>query len=103
MAEGTISDVITFLMRLIDSDIATIKFKKKDGTTRIMKCTLNFDRIPKEKHPKSVSLQKILKKIKENKILNVFDVEKSDWRAVPFLNVEWMETSDKKLYHISHR
>ena len=43
------------LMRLLeDLDVATVKFIKKDGSVRIMKCTINLKLVPKEDYPKGL-------------------------------------------------
>lgn len=90
-----ISSAIDFLQKISQEDVVTIKFKKQDGTMRIMKCTLNFSRIPKESRPKNVNLKDILSLIKKSKILRVFDLEKLGWRSVPFERTEWLKTDDK--------
>lgn len=51
-----------------------IKFFKKDGSLRIMKCTRDFDKIDEEHHPKNT--------MKENEdTIRVFDLEKNAWRS----------------------
>jgi hypothetical protein len=94
-----ISDVIDFLFKITDAGEAIIKFKKKDGSLRVMRCTLDFDKIPASKHPKGVDLKKILKRIQTSNILNVFDLDKHDWRSVPFSTVTWLHTP-LKVYQI---
>lgn len=98
-AENSISNAIDFLKRISEEDIVTVKFTKKDGTDRIMKCTLNFNRIPKESRPNGVKLIDILKKIQKNKILSVFDLEKMGWRSIPFERTEWLKV-DNRTYSI---
>ena len=83
-----ITSAIDFLQKISSEDVVIIKFTKKDGSDRIMRCTLNFARIPKEFRPKGVSLKDILTQIKKNKILRVFDIEKIGWRSVPFDKTE---------------
>lgn len=96
----TIKSAIEFWQKLYEVKEGTIKFtKKSDGTTRLMKATLDFTKIPKEKHPKTVNLPKILKLIQNSGIMHVYDLEKKDWRSVPFKNVEWLQTASK-LYKI---
>jgi hypothetical protein len=81
---SNLSAAMYFLDKLQKEDIVEIEFIKKDGTIRRMKCTLNFKRIPIDKRPKNTTLQAILKLITKNKILRVFDVDKNDWRSIPF-------------------
>jgi len=95
-----IDSAIEFLDRIRSEDEATIFFKKKDNSDRIMKCTLNFDKIPKQDKPKGVDLKKILGLIKKN-ILHIYDIEKSGWRSVPVDRVEWLQTQSGKMYKMS--
>ena len=98
MAE--ITSAIDFLKRIRAEDFVTVKFIKQDGTERIMKCTLNFDRIPQEQRPKKVDLPQILKLIHKSGILHVFDMEKMAWRSVPFEKVRWLETPSRARFTI---
>lgn len=98
MAEDVITNVIDFLERIRKEDTVNVKFRKKDGSIRVMKCTLNFDKIPKSDHPKSVDLPKILKLISKSKILHVYDLDKNGWRSIPFETTEWLETPEMKYY-----
>jgi len=91
-----ITSAVEFWQELYDAGEGKVKFVKKDGTIRIMKCTLDFTRVPKNKHPQSVNISKILKLMQSSGIINVFDVEKKDWRSVPFERVDWMETPTKR-------
>ena len=77
-----------------------LKFTKADGTVRIMKCTLNFSLIPKIDQPKELNLPKILKLIKNNKIIHVYDLEKQGWRSVPYDRTEWIENVESKRFKI---
>jgi len=81
---SNISAAMYFLDKLKKGDVIEVEFIKKDGSLRRMKCTLDFTKIPPDKRPKNTSLQDILKLITKNKILRVFDVEKNDWRSIPF-------------------
>lgn len=101
MADDTIKTAIELLDKMTKEDVVRIKFRKRSNNEeRIMRCTLNFEQIPKRAVPKSVSLKKILQLIKDHQILHVYDVEKEGWRSVPFDRAEWLETSDKKKFSI---
>lgn len=95
-----ITSVLDFFQKISSEKEVTIKFQKKDGTIRIMKCTLDFEKIPNNKKPKNISMSKILSQIQKNHLVHVFDLEKQSWRSVPFNRVEWMETSDK-IFNVS--
>ena len=97
----TIETAIDFLKLIKSEKEILVKFTKKDGTDRIMKCTLDFTRIPKDQHPKGVDLEKILTKIKKDKILSVYDLDKKDWRTIPFDRLEYLQTkSNNKIYKL---
>jgi hypothetical protein len=75
-----------FLQGMIKTGVYSITFKKVDESMRVMKCTLMKDRLPVldesvERKPR-----------KENdQVLNVWDLEKEDWRSMRIdsvLNVE---------------
>ena len=98
MAE-IVTSAIDFLRLIKNEKEVLVKFEKKDGSMRLMKCTLDFTKIPKEKKPKGVDLAKILSKIQKSKILSVFDTEKQEWRSVPFDRLEFLQTpSNRKTY-----
>lgn len=61
------------LENLLKTSVHTVTFKKKNGDTRVMRCTLLEDFIPKNKKPKG-------NKAKDN-VLPVFDIEMNDWRS----------------------
>jgi len=96
------SDVITsalqFWKKIYDEKDVTIKFIKKDGLPRIMRCTLDFSKIPQKDRPKGVNIQHIIKLIQKNKIMHVYDLEKKAWRSVPFERVEYMDTPAQRYY-----
>lgn len=96
------SDVIVsavqFWKKVYDEKEVIIRFTKKDKTNRIMRCTLDFEKIPKKDHPKSVNIHKILSLIQKNKIMHVYDLNKKAWRSVPFDRVEWMDTKSRRYY-----
>jgi hypothetical protein len=95
-----VRSAVEFWMKLYNVEEGTVKFIKKDGTIRIMKCTLNFKKIPKEHHPKKVDIPNILKLMQENGIIRVYDLERKGWRSVPFKQVDWLDVGDDKRYKI---
>jgi len=97
MADDIISDAIDMLEKLRSEEEVTVKFKKRStGETRIMKCTLNFDNIPQTAKPKGIDLPKIMKLIRNKKIIHMFDLEKRGWRSIPVDESEWMETPTRR-------
>ena len=64
---------------------ATITFTKVDGTERIMKCTLEEDKLP------PVVIKEDAKPRKQSdstKALRVFDLEKNEWRSFTIKNIK---------------
>ena len=100
MAESADKDIIRsaveFWQKLYSDGEGRVKFVKKDGTIRIMHCTLDFKKVPKKDHPKSVNVPEILRMIQEKGIMHVYDLEKKGWRSVPFSQVDWLETPVKR-------
>jgi hypothetical protein len=61
-----------------------------------MRFTLDFSRIPKKDHPKSVNIPQILKLIQNSGIMHVYDLDKNAWRSVPFQRVDWLEIGNER-------
>jgi len=74
-----------WLRGLLRSEIVTVTFDKKDGSERIMKCTLSESQIPTENQPKSTN------RAHSDESLAVFDLEKSAWRSFRFDSVKNIE------------
>jgi hypothetical protein len=66
----------TWLKDMLKIDVATVTFTKKDGTERIMKCTLNPDKLPSSTVTESKKERKV-----NNDVLAVYDVEAQGWRS----------------------
>jgi hypothetical protein len=63
----------------------TVTFTKVDGTERVMKCTLEADKLP------PVVIKEDAKPRKETtstKALRVFDIEKQEWRSFTIKNIK---------------
>ena len=104
MPEQTTPNLITSAMEFwhrvnIEKEV-TIKFIKKDGTLRIMRCTLDFTKVPKEDRPKKVDINKILNLMQESGIIHVYDLDKKGWRSVPFARVDYLRTRGNVQYKI---
>jgi hypothetical protein len=102
MAEAFDPNVLTtaiqFWKKVYDEKEVIVKFRKKDGTDRIMRCTLDFNKIPIPDRPKSVNIEKILKLLQQNQIIHVYDLDKKAWRSVPFKDVEYLDTRKNRFY-----
>lgn len=65
---------------------ATVTFTKKDGTERVMKCTLEESQLPK------VELKEDTKPRKESTTsMRVFDLEKQEWRSFTIKSIKKVE------------
>ena len=64
-----------WLLGLLRSEVVEITFTKKDGSERIMKCTLLESKIPSEKMPKGTE------KAKNDEVVPVGDIENDGWRS----------------------
>jgi hypothetical protein len=62
---------------LRESKDLCIVFTKKDGTSREMFCTLNENKIPADKQPKSEGTESTT----SGSALRVFDTSKQEWRS----------------------
>ena len=64
-----------WLIGVLRDFIVEVKFTKKDGTDRVMQCTLQESSIPDSAKPKGSN-----RAISEDS-LRVFDTEKNEWRS----------------------
>lgn len=65
----------------------TVTFTKKDGTERVMRCTLQPELLPK------VELKESAKPRKEsNTSMRVFDLDKGEWRSFTIKSVKQIRT-----------
>jgi hypothetical protein len=93
-----IVSALQFFQKVYKEKEVIIKFEKKDKTMRVMRCTLDFQKIPQEHKPKGVNIQQILKLIQVNQVMHVYDLDVNGWRSVPFKSVEYLETRDKRYF-----
>lgn len=77
-----------WLKSLMRDGIVTVTFTKKDGTDRVMKCTLSEEKIPVEARPTGNSTPQI-----SNTAVRVFDTDKSEWRSFRWDSVKRVEFS----------
>lgn len=71
----------------LSENIVEIEFTKKDGTSRLMKCTRDIGKIPVEKHPngngpavKSTTIQAFDLDIKEWRSFNTDSLTRINWQ-----------------------
>ena len=63
------------IKNMLTTDIVNVKFKKADGSERLMKCTL-LEGWVKEYEKKTEKTRKV-----SEDTINVWDVEKDGWRS----------------------
>jgi hypothetical protein len=100
MADETLHNAIQFYQKIKSEEEVTVKFRKLDGVERIMRCTLDFDKIPASQRPKDVNMAKIFSLVQKHGMVHVWDLDKKDWRTVPFERSEWVETAEKVRFRI---
>lgn len=98
--EDVITNAMDFWKMIYENKKVQIKFVKKNGEVRYMLATLDFNLIPSDRRPKKLDLVYILKMVREKGIIRVFDLEKKDWRSVPFLEAVWIKTSNNKTFRV---
>lgn len=76
-----------WFVRFLNKNQVDITFIKKDGSERIMTCTLNPEYIPEDQQPKNS------KKAKSESSLPVFDLGKQEWRSFRWDSVKAMSFS----------
>lgn len=64
-----------WLTGILRDFVVEVKFSKKDGTDRVMRCTLQESSIPESAKPKGTN-----RAVSEDSI-RVFDTEKNEWRS----------------------
>jgi hypothetical protein len=77
-----------WLRHLLKDEIVTLTFTKKDGSERIMKCTLNEQHTPKIEKGIVVTSRK-----KSDEAQPVFDIEANGWRSFRWDSIEKIEFS----------
>lgn len=63
------------VLKMLREGVVNIKFTKKDGTIRDMKCTLLPVYIPEDMRPKGTG------SVTNENILRVYDIIEDDWRC----------------------
>lgn len=80
-SEWTNKEWVEFSLWLTDmlkTNIITLNFTKKDGTERVMRCTLQPDLLPKVEHKTEL---KESKPVTEQTAIPVYDLDAGGWRS----------------------
>jgi len=73
-----------YINGLLNESEITVKFTKKSGEERVMRCTKVFDKIPEDMRPKEDSKRKVSE---ESDAIAVFDLDISQWRSFNVGNI----------------
>jgi hypothetical protein len=75
------------LKKVLEENIVSVTFNKVDGTERVMQCTMMKDVVPS-----LIPLKEGVEPRKVNpNVLNVWDIDKRDWRSFRVANVTGYE------------
>jgi hypothetical protein len=80
-SEWTTEEWVEFSVWLTDmlkTNVITLNFTKKDGTERVMRCTLQPDLLPKVEHKTEL---KESKPVTEQTAIPVYDLDNNGWRS----------------------
>ncbi len=88
MDDVTEVNLHAWLKSMLQMGPATITFTKVDGTQRVMKCTLEPEKLPPVVIKEGA---KTRKETTSTKALRVFDLEKKEWRSFTIKNVKRIE------------
>lgn len=86
--ENTVNDLDVFtkwLKGVLITNVTTVTFIKKDGTERVMKCTLRPDILPEQEIVEGKEPRK------NTSVMSVFDVEANGWRSFTLSSVKRVE------------
>jgi hypothetical protein len=75
---------IAELRNLLSTDIVTVTFTKKDGTTREMICTTMSDHLPETTSNTNT--------VPSETLVTAWDLEQNGWRSFRFDSVKSIET-----------
>jgi hypothetical protein len=71
------------LKKKLREGVVEVTFTKKDGTERVMKCTLKESLIPEKHRPKGDNPRE-----SSGTVIPCYDVEKEGWRSFTFADVK---------------
>jgi len=100
---NNLSSALELIIKIREEPEVEVVFVKKDGTERLMKCTLDFKKIPKRQHPKKFDLTKMLKLIQKSGVIHVYDIPTMEWRSIPFKKTKYLITQDRTKWNIIHK
>jgi len=76
------------LRKRLHAGVVEVTFTKKDGTERVMKCTLNQQHIPEKDYPKGDGP---MMAPSNGKVISCYDIENQGWRSFIVENVKHVQ------------
>ena len=77
-------DVFTkWIKGVLTTSVTTVTFTKKDGTERVMKCTLRPDLLPQQEIKEDKAPRK-----QNDATMSVYDIEANGWRSFTIRSVK---------------
>lgn len=76
-----------WLKGILHVNPVTVTFTKKDGSERVMRCTLQPELLPKIELKENTSPRK-----ESTTSMRVFDLDKNEWRSFTIRNVKQINT-----------
>jgi len=95
-----ITNSLDLLKKISSESEVKVEILKQDGEWREMHCTLDVNKIPEEKRPKTFSISKILSELDKFGNIRVYDLEKEGWRTVKFSGTRWLRTAKGEYYRV---
>ena len=71
------------VIELLKNETVDLEFVKKDGSIRLMTCTLREDKLPKQ-----IDLEESINKKSNDSSLAVFDLVNQGWRSFIWANLK---------------
>lgn len=74
--EPDIEEVNRNYQKSLRENVLEVSFVKKNGETRVMRCTLNAQHLPEQTQEQATRAKQF-----NPEVVNVFDLDKQDWRS----------------------
>lgn len=83
--ELSLTERRAILLNVLHDKVVSIKFKKVDGTERVMQCTLKQELLPPPQPEVPGEIKK--SRLVNEDVINVWDLESNGWRSFKISNL----------------
>ena len=83
----------TFVKNVLREKVVSVTFTKKDGTERVMNCTLQEDLIPAKVVSESANTANVVVRTVNDDVVPVYDIDAKGWRSFRWDSVKSIEWS----------